>query len=392
MLAKDASRSGDRVDGSATVVVAAMDGHPAQDVGGSPKANHGEKRGPCSPILQRRAPDHAAHETVGMFDIGQHLQEQGVSAAGAKIIMASWKTGTRKQYQPHIRRWLLFCNRWNINPYNPTVHDIINFLSENFHRNVGYESINTTRSALSSIGIVVDGCSAGNHPLVVRFMKGVFNLRPPLPRYTETWDVQPVLQELRAMYPLHTLTLKDLTLKLVMLMALTQAARVQTLHLLTIRGMVTEQDSILVQLSDNIKQCRRQFNIRTIKFQAYSTDTSLCVCKTLQHYLERTEEIRHGTSQETNALLISFIKPHKAVTKDTIARWIKTMLRRAGVDTTKFTAGSVRPAAASKAKTMAVPINYILAKAGWSRESTFAKYYDKHIIGPGDPFQEAVLG
>ncbi len=257
---------------------------------------------------------------------------------------------------------------------------------------MGYESINTTRSALSSLGLVVDGCSAGNHPLVVRFMKGVFSLRPPLPRYTETWDVQPVLQELRAMYPLHTLTLKDLTLKLVMLMALTQAARVQTLHLLTVRGMYIEQDSISVQLSDNIKQCRRQFNIRTITFQAYSTDANLCVCTTLQHYLARTEEIRQGNSQATHALLISFIKPHKAVTKDTIARWIKTMLDRAGVDTTKFTAGSVRPAAASKAKSMAVPISCILAKAGWSRESTFAKYYDKHVIRPGDPFQEAVLG
>ncbi len=208
---------------------------------------------------------------------------------------------------------------------------------------MGYESINTTRSALSSLGLVVDGCSAGNHPLVVRFMKGVFNLRPPLPRYTETWDVQPVLQELRAMYPLHTLTLKDLTLKLVMLMALTQAARVQTLHLLTVRGMHIEQDSISVQLSDNIKQCRRRFNIRTITFQAYLTDANLCVCTTLQHYLARTEEIRQGNSQATHALLISFIKPHKAVTKDTIARWIKTMLDRAGVDTTKFTAGSVRP-------------------------------------------------
>lgn len=143
---------------------------------------------------------------------------------------------------------------------------------------MGYESINTARSALSSLGITVDGCRAGNHPLVIRFMKGVFNLRPPLPRYTETWDVQPVPKELKPMYPLHTLSLKDLTSKLVMLMALTQAARVQTLHLLVINSIRIEQDSISVQLSGNIKQCRPQFNIRTVKFQAYLRDTSLCVC------------------------------------------------------------------------------------------------------------------
>ncbi|MPC60649.1 hypothetical protein E2C01_054704 [Portunus trituberculatus] len=60
-----------------------------------------------------------------------------------------------------------------------------------------------------------------------------------------------------------------------------------------------------------------------------------------------------------------------------------------GVDTDKYSAGSVRPAAVSKAKAMAVPIKHIMAKAGWSREATFAKYYNK-IIPVHDPFQDAV--
>lgn len=256
---------------------------------------------------------------------------------------------------------------------------------------MGYETLNTARSALSSLGIVVDGCRAGNHPLVLRFMKGVFNLRPPLPRYTETWDVQPVLRELKSMYPLHTLTLRDLTFKLVMLMALTQAARVQTLHLLIKKGIRIEQDSILVQLRGHIKQCRPTFNVRSIKFQAYPRDESLCVCVTLQHYLARTEELRRGFSQEDDGLLLSYVRPHKSVTKDTIARWVKAMLRRSGVDTTKFTAGSVRSAAVSKAKAMSIPIASIMAKAGWTQESTFAKFYDKHIVSGMDPFQEAIL-
>ena len=94
---------------------------------------------------------------------------------------------------------------------------------------MGYDSVNTARGALPSLGIVIDGCRAENHPLICRFMKGVFHLRPPTPRYTTTWDVLPVLQQLRSMHPLRDLSLKDLTLKLVMLMSLTQAARVQTL-------------------------------------------------------------------------------------------------------------------------------------------------------------------
>ena len=160
----------------------------------------------------------------------------------------------------------------------------------------------------------------GAHPLVIRSMKGVFNLRPPAPRYIVTWDVQPVLRELKSMYPLHTLTLKDLTFKLVMLMALTQAARIQTLHLLGAYGIHMEQVAISVPLTGNIKQCRPGFNVQTVKFPAYAKDISLCVCFTLQHYLARTEDLRQGFSRDEDKLLLSFIKPYISVTKDTIAR------------------------------------------------------------------------
>ncbi|MPC54045.1 hypothetical protein E2C01_047952 [Portunus trituberculatus] len=65
-----------------------------------------------------------------------------------------------------------------------------------------------------------------------------------LKRYVATWDVKPVLQKIRAMDLLHSLSLKDLSLKLVMLMAVTQAARVQTLHLIMLRNIAFGEDSI----------------------------------------------------------------------------------------------------------------------------------------------------
>ncbi|MPC44228.1 hypothetical protein E2C01_037895 [Portunus trituberculatus] len=54
-------------------------------------------------------------------------------------------------------------------------------------RGVGYDCVNTARGDLSSLGIVVDGCRAGNHPMVNRLLRGVFHLRPPTPRYSDTW-------------------------------------------------------------------------------------------------------------------------------------------------------------------------------------------------------------
>ncbi|MPC72452.1 hypothetical protein E2C01_066758 [Portunus trituberculatus] len=103
-------------------------------------------------------------------------------------------------------------------------------------------------------------------------------------------------------------------------------------------------------------------------------------------YIGRTEEFRSVENRENGKLFLSFIKPHKHVTKDTVARWIRTVLNMLGADTEKYSADSVRPAAASKAKAMAVLIKHIMAKAGWSREVTFAKYYNKEIIPVHDTF------
>ena len=82
---------------------------------------------------------------------------------------------------------------------------------------------------------------------------------------------------------------------------------------------------------------------------------------------------------------------HKNVSKDTIARRIRKVVQMSGVDTKKYSAGSVQPAAVSKANAMAVPIMHIIAKAGWSRETTFAKHYDKEIVQELDNFQETIL-
>ena len=61
--------------------------------------------------------------------------------------------------------------------------------------------------------------------MMAKFMKGVFSLRPPEPKYFVTWDVRQVLDFLKTWSPAESLSLKQLTLKLVMLAALITTAR-----------------------------------------------------------------------------------------------------------------------------------------------------------------------
>lgn len=61
------------------------------------------------------------------------------------------------------------------------------------------------------------------HPLVSRFLKGVFNSRPPAPKYTTMWDVDIVLSHTRDMEDKNQLSFQLLTHMLAMLMALANA-------------------------------------------------------------------------------------------------------------------------------------------------------------------------
>ena len=81
------------------------------------------------------------------------------------------------------------------------------------------------RSALSGYVDISECDSLGEHPLMKRCIKGVFEQRPSLPKYTFTWDVDVVLMYLENLYPHDKLTLKELTYKLATLLAILTTQR-----------------------------------------------------------------------------------------------------------------------------------------------------------------------
>ena len=103
---------------------------------------------------------------------------------------------------------------------------------------VGYSSVDTARSALSSVLIMDNGISFGKHPLVQRLMKGIFNLRSALLRNFSVWDPDIVLDYLSNLE--YDLPLEDLSKKLVILLCLLSGQRDQTVKALNIKDMVLE--------------------------------------------------------------------------------------------------------------------------------------------------------
>ena len=97
---------------------------------------------------------------------------------------------------------------WEINPVSCNLNFVLEFLIDLYYQNYQYRTINVHSRTISASHLPVGGSPVSSHPLISRFMKGIFE------------SVTTVLNYLKSLSPLEDLNLKQLTLKVVMLSAL----------------------------------------------------------------------------------------------------------------------------------------------------------------------------
>lgn len=155
----------------------------------------------------------------------------------------------------HFKKWIDYCSKLNISPYCTSVKTILTFLHNLFDQGLSYSLLNTARSALSAfVTIENSSLNVGNHPWISRYLKGVFNVKPPTPRYQRIWDIRVVFNILRDWGDARQLTLKELTLKLRMLLALLGAARTQLLQAFMINKVEITDDQVIPKVDELMKQ------------------------------------------------------------------------------------------------------------------------------------------
>ena len=111
----------------------------------------------------------------------ERLDEQGLSSQATDLILNSWRTKTNKSYDSLFGRWNRWCTERGSDPFSGPVSEVANFLATLYQEGYQYNSVNAYRSAISSVHEKVDGVPVGQHPIVTRLVKGVFNVRPPHP-------------------------------------------------------------------------------------------------------------------------------------------------------------------------------------------------------------------
>lgn len=265
------------------------------------------------------------------------------------------------------------------------MYSLIEFLKTLLNDGTSYSVVNTARSALS----LVLEIHPNHEHILKRFCRGIYNLRPATPKYSFTWDPNLVLSYISKFYPLASVNLRQITLKLVTLLALISAHRVQTLSKIKLENIYRFKDRIEIKIVDRIKTSGPYRSQPILIFPYFKEKPELCVASTIVYYIEFTKDIR---SNETS-LLLTFKKPHHAATSQTISRWIKEVLRVSGIDISIFKSHSTRHAATSAAFRAGVNINTIKNTAGWSKASqVFNTFYNKTITPDPNDFAKAVLG
>lgn len=274
-----------------------------------------------------------------------------------------------------------YCCTRGIDSVCTTQNEVLNFLSVFFAGNsVGFSAMNTARAAVSAITIPIDGHGQppGSMPEVRRMMRGVFNIKPSLPRYTQTWDVKLLLDHLRN-FRLTSITMKDLVSKLATMFMLFSGQRLATIQSVCVKDIIINDHGCIVVLNLLQKTSKPGKHLSSVKFEEYKEEESLCIVSHIENYLQLSDSLR---PQDCEKLFISFIKPHKTVSIDTLRRWVKGFMKDAGINTETYGAHSIRGAGASAVIDSGVPLDEVMSSVGWTSEKTLAKHYQRPIVKP----------
>ena len=159
---------------------------------------------------------------------------------------------------------------------------------------IGYRLLYVT--SISDIGKWKKPISVQLYPLVSRMMKGIFNERPPRPKYDAVWKV-----EVLRIKVLQTLSLQDLTIKTTMLLALTRPCRGADLAELDLNHRFFVPEGVVFTPVHLSKQsCPSHSNVMFF-FPAFKDDKNLCPVETLKVYERKTSAFRNKS--ERNYLL-----------------------------------------------------------------------------------------
>ena len=135
--------------------------------------------------------------------------------------------------------------------------------------------------------------------------------------------------------------------------------RKKTLLAIDIDSVKIYEDKIIIFPNCSLKHTKTSRPLQSIVYHKFNGNPKLCVVECAKLYIEIRKEL---VPPEIKQFLVTYGKPHKAASDDTISQCIKNTITIAGIDIDVFKAHSTRSASSSKAKKVGFPYTEILKR------------------------------
>ncbi|KAG1122913.1 hypothetical protein G6F42_011034 [Rhizopus arrhizus] len=277
-------------------------------------------------------------ETSRMAVIRQIQQNEGLSQETMQFLGDAQRSGTQRTYDTE-------------------------FLIA--HQHFSTQHLNTIRSA---IGFFI---SKRNKPVPI-----------PADHKFKTWDIDIVIHYIKDQYSNNQMiSLTHLQQKTIVLICIATIARprsdVGKLLYQDVRLQTDDQGGLL---GANIHfRLPKESQLKSCALGVIE-DTTICPVHTLSAFVKRTENLRNSLPTD-HTLFLAYIEDNLklcGVRASTVANWVKDMMKKAGIDTTKYGPHSIRSAASTKAIEKGHTIEEVKEHANWSRNTqTFERFYYK---------------
>ena len=269
---------------------------------------------------------------VGVINLDSVSPTTSISSDAQAIISAAWRNTTKRKCSSTFKIWTNVCGKRNINSLQPNTVNIIEFLTEEFKRDLSFNSLVSAKSALGHCL----SCDIIHHSTVSTFLKGVYNLRAPSPKCIAIWNVNTLLSQLQ-----HDdiNTFYNITKKLATLFMILAGTRVNTLVHLKVTNIYITYTEVTFDFDEVLKHSPLNYKQKPLIFRAF-TSKDLCPVTTLITCLEH-----RLLASGDPALFITTVEPHKKASKNSLS---VDKMSKAGISSGLFTSHSCRSALQAK--------------------------------------------
>ncbi|XP_058483844.1 uncharacterized protein LOC131459867 [Solea solea] len=349
-------------------------------------------------VTSARADFSSTPRTAGSLGLARervNLQESGLPSRVIETIQCARAPSTRSLYDNKWRVFERWCEAKQIIPFQCSVPEVLCFLQDLMDGDKAFSTIKVYLAAVSACHVGFGGAPVGQHPLIKRFMRGARRLRPVRKPLVPSWDLPMVLEALSGLpfEPLEFADLKVLSLKTILLLALTSASRIGELHALSVHDscmqfsadygkvILRPNPAFVPKVSDSAYSCSTlellAFHPPPFAGEDEKRLNALCPVRALRIYVDRTKGFR-----KSNQLFVSWAPSHRgrAPTRQRLSHWVVQAIilaheSRGLQPPDGLRAHSTRGIATSWALFRGVSVRDICAAASWASPHTFIRFY-----------------